>query len=69
MPLYTYRCEKEDCHHSIEKIVKYDERENKAYDCEQCGTEKCMKFEMFTPGNKGTAFNFKGNWFNTTGRY
>lgn len=69
MPLYTYRCEKEDCQHSIDKIVKYDDREKMTYDCEQCGTEQCMKLELFTHGDKGTAFKYKGNWFNTTGRY
>ena len=28
MPLYTYRCTNEECKHSIDKIVKYDDREN-----------------------------------------
>lgn len=69
MPLYTYRCSNEDCKHCIEKIVKYDEREEKTYDCPQCNSEQCMKYEMFTPGDKGSNLYFRGNWFANTGGY
>ncbi|AMM43831.1 hypothetical protein FDG95_gp267 [Pectobacterium phage vB_PcaM_CBB] len=69
MPLYTYRCTKEECNHSMDKIVKYDDRETIKYDCTECGTEQSMQFEAFTPGDKGFNVKYKGNWFNTTGRY
>lgn len=69
MPLYTYRCTNEECNHSIEKIVKYADRETVQYDCSECETEQSMKFEAFTPGDKGFNLYYKGNWFNTTGRY
>ncbi|AFA44376.1 hypothetical protein DIDNDMLP_00554 [Klebsiella phage KP13-7] len=68
MPIYTYRCSTENCTNVEDKIVKYSERENPK-DCKVCGSEKSMHFENFTPGDKGAAFNYKGNWLNTTGRY
>lgn len=68
MPIYTYRCSTENCVNSSEKIVKYSNREEPK-DCEVCGGKQTMKFENFTPGDKGASFNYKGNWFNTTGRY
>ena len=69
MPLYTYRCQNEECKHSEDKIVKYDERENVQYDCAQCGTEQNLKFEAFTPGSKGSNLYFRGNFFANTGGY
>ena len=69
MPLYTYRCTKEECKHSTEKIVKMAERDTTELDCSECGTEKSMKYEMFTSGNKGSNLYFRGNWFANTGGY
>ena len=68
MPLYNYRCENKECDHIIEKIVKYSQRDV-PHNCEKCNGEQSMKLEVFTPGEKGASFDFRGNWFNTTGRY
>lgn len=68
MPLYTYRCEKEECKHSFEKIVKIANRDE-PHDCPQCNGEKSMKLEVFTPGDKGANLYFRGKWFANTGGY
>jgi putative FmdB family regulatory protein len=69
MPLYTYRCQKEECKHSVDKIVKYDDREDKHYDCPTCGAEQSMNYEQFTAGDKGSNLYFRGNFFANTGGY
>lgn len=69
MPLYTYRCTKEECENCIERIVKIADRTTAEFDCTECGEEKSMKYEMFTPGNKGSNLYFRGNWFANTGGY
>ncbi|SOK58537.1 hypothetical protein [Yersinia phage fHe-Yen9-04] len=69
MPLYTYRCSIEECDHSVEKIVKIADREATTLDCPECGTEKSMQYETFTPGDKGSNLYFRGNWFANTGGY
>lgn len=69
MPLYTYRCTKEECAHSVEKIVKIAERETTVLDCPECSTEQSMQYEKYTSGDKGSNLYFRGNWFANTGGY
>lgn len=68
MPLFTYRCNKEECNHSMEKIVKYVDRETPR-DCPECEGEQTMQYEAFTAGDKGSNLYFHGNWFANTGGY
>lgn len=66
MPLYTYKCQNDECNHSEEKIVKLADRDEDRV-CPECsGTSKR---EAFTAGDKGSNLYFRGNWFATTGRY
>lgn len=67
MPLYTYKCQNEECQHSEDKIVKISNRDDDRT-CTKCETGS-FKREEVSPGDKGASFRFKGNWFNTTGRY
>ena len=69
MPLYTYRCQNKDCSCSVEKIVKMEERETKTFDCPECSTEKSMKYEPYTSGDKGSNLYFRGNFFANKGHY
>jgi Zinc ribbon domain. len=67
MPLYTYKCQNEDCEHSEDKIVKLSNRDDERK-CTKC-EDGLMQREEFTAGDKGATFRYRGNWFNTTGRY
>jgi len=68
MPLYTYRCNTEACEHSMEKIVKINDRET-PHDCPECEGEKTMQYEAYTAGDKGSNLYFRGNFFANTGGY
>ena len=67
MPLYTYKCQNENCLHSEDKIVKISNRDEERT-CTECGYGALLR-EEFTAGDKGATFRYKGNWLNTTGRY
>lgn len=67
MPLYTYKCKNDSCEHYEDKIVKISERDNEI-PCPKC-SDGSLEREAFTPGDKGSSFRYKGNWFSTTGRY
>lgn len=63
MPMYTYKCQTENCEHHESKLVKISERDEVSFDCKVCSGKGTLKFIAFMAGQRQAGIVFKGRGY------